>query len=307
MKVYALAIFGCVLAIAVCEGLVYAAPIPEVSWNAADPGGSPATGWAPAINTSTATDANLTWANSGAALNASPTTNVAGITAAYEFHDAADEMTFSNSLFENRISPNASASSATIEMWLRPLSFPISGNPQLIHEAGGTGNGISVWLDGSEITFNMDEGSNQTSVTADLSTISGFDASDFFQAVLVYDRNPATGVNDNLSLYIDGLLEDTATGAINDFAGADGSGLSGIVNVPAEGTPSPIDTFLGDIAIFNYYRAALTGDEVLEAFEAVNPQVVPEPSSYAVWLILTAVFAGCAVLRRRQHDHANHE
>ena len=193
----------------------------------------------------------------------------------------------------NDLPGDPSDADATWEFWLRPA---VGTDTDRIFETGGAGDGMSVVYNGNtnEVTFTFDDGSVQRSVTGGSTLI---DTTDFHQIVGVYDKN--SGGLDRLYLYVDGMLEDSdeTTNSLNDWDGGDTSTLGVTGTGLAEGTPGNTN-FEGDLAIFRFYEAPLSAADVQQNFDAL--QIVPEPASVAMWLLLGVIGAGvCWRMRRR--------
>lgn len=148
-----------------------------------------------------------------------------------------------------------SRSPSTIELWIRPDDFAGS---QMIWEAGGSGRGAAIWLQGDELRLDVLNGS--PSVRRASTTLT----SGWHHIVAVIDINSSTA-----GLYVDAQLRDSVNLQSTDrWAGGNPSGL-GRVNSSAVGGITP-DNFRGQIAVYRAYNTrALPQVDVQAAYNTV--------------------------------------
>jgi len=234
------------------------------------------------------------WNLSGVTHNASPTTALPGIGAAYTF-EGGDTANFGSSDFQDDFPGNLTNNPFSCEVWFQP-DDP-SGTEVLV-DLGGSGDGSSLTLNNNILQFVAKHADNSSGVSADLS---GIGTGEFIQAVGVIDLE-----GDLLSLYVNGRAVSTAfTGG--DWAGTDthALGSKGGTVGGTGGFFGDIDsygTFQGDVGIVRFFADALTRDEVLAAYDAVaTTAVIPEPSTFALAALglLSLGLIGCRRRRRR--------
>lgn len=163
---------------------------------------------------------------------------------------------------------------ASFEFWFKPATLPVPTR-QVLWETGGD-IGVSMSLDGSMLTFVVDDGStnavNGAAATATLAPNAAQDG--FVHAAGVIDL-----ANDQIRLYIDGGLADTqAIPGVADWCGTSGTGL-GKIDAAAAGSDGsvvfnelggndhlspPIQAFAGWMAIARFYDQALSSTAVAE-------------------------------------------
>ncbi|NQT53191.1 LamG domain-containing protein, partial [bacterium] len=127
--------------------------------------------------------------------------------------------------------------SATFEVLFRPSDLI---GQEVIFETGGTGDGTSLWLDGSLLHFDVKNQANNARTTLDLAGI----PLGFFHIIGVADLDA-----NEARLYNFGFLAATSAtvGTITDWAGADGFGLGGVNGAINFGSAGG---FTGDISLF---------------------------------------------------------
>jgi len=248
------------------------------NYDAAEPGADPANTW---VTTTGNTTHPFTWTAaptyvSDTAFAADP--QQPGIAATYEFDgtEVAECGAYNTWQYE----------SASFEVWLRPGD--ITGQ-EVVLDIGG-GSGVSISLNGDDIQFLA----HHASVSAILSAqdyLTDSRIEDFIQVVGVIDM--AVG---QTSLYVNGREMDNVSTVPSLWTGTDGSGLGGANNLI--GGENGFDftgygDFDGEIAIYRFYRSALSAGEVARNYYAV---AVPEPSS---GLLILAAFATMLVYRLR--------
>ena len=86
------------------------------------------------------------------------------------------------------------------------------------------------------------------------------------------------------------------------WTGSDGNGLAGPNNlIGGEGgfDFTGYGNFAGEIAIYRWYRSALTADQILQNYNAVAVAApVPEPSTWVLMIVGLAALAGLGLRRR---------
>jgi len=188
---------------------------------------------------------------------------------------------------------NPTDASASFEIWFRPADLAGIGT-EVLFETGGSGDGLSVTLDGSVLRFKAKNQSQSAEATFDLLGLTAHPFSrdpyeEFIQAVGVVDLE-----DDHVLLYVNGQYASaaSATGTpFKDWAGADNSGLAGV-----NGTLNTNGgAFDGEIAILRFYDWTLSSSDVRESYTAVSGIIIPEPATLSL-LALGAL----ALLRRRR-------
>lgn len=182
---------------------------------------------------------------------------------------------------------------ATVELWVKPRS--LGGGEQILWEAGGTGDGSGLYLDNGDVLFRAKNQGRNATATAALTS-----ASDFVQIVGVFD----TGVDNNIELYIDGVLSAVMAasgGNFNDWAGTDGADGDGLGTTEGNGRGGDLGDlggfgfFDGQIGIVRLYDFELTDQQVADNFDALSGGV-PEPATALLGLL---GMGGLAMRRRR--------
>jgi len=229
----------------------------------------------------------LTDVTRGATTSAHP-----GITHAYTFGGSTVSGGKTES-FED-VAANPTNQNASFEMWVRPGDLT---DLDLLFETGGSTDGTSIVLDGSEVKFTVLDGGTgglSSQSTFDLTDLTPAERAEFIQIIGVINLK-----EDYTRLYINGLLRDeqgtTGTGSnFADWAGSDNSGL-GILNGSTSFGGGTLTTFEGEMAVFRFYDYALDWVEIGDNYEGVSGVNVPEPGSLCL-LGLGAL----ALLRRRR-------
>lgn len=234
------------------------------------------------------TGGSLDWTVNNVA-HVAVTTGHPGITHAYEF-DGSDKGTMSS--FES-VPGNPTNASASFEIWFRPADLAGIGT-EVLFETGGSGDGLSVTLDGSVLRFKAKNQGGNAEATFDLLALTTHPFSrdpyeEFIQAVGVVDLDYG-----HVLLYVNGQYASaaSATGTpFGDWAGTDGSGLAGV-----NGTVNTNGgAFDGEIAILRFYDWKLSSSDVRESYTAVSGIIIPEPATVSL-LALGAL----GLLRRRK-------
>ncbi len=206
--------------------------------------------------------------------NPAPTTGLPGITGSYVFpssgtNDGADKATTEQ--YES-LPGNPTDADASFEFWFKPAS--LAGGDQVLWETGGSTDGTSLTIrGGSTLRFTAKDGGGSLVIETPLT---GLDR-EFIHAFATYDKN-TPNPTDTLRLYINGAEvagSPVTADNVNDWAGADDSGLGGRAGATGgngAGSP-PVDlqfgTFAGQIAVHRFYESALSAAEVGENFVTV--------------------------------------
>ncbi len=240
-----------------------AAPVlPTWSWDAANPGASPATAWAPE-------GAGSTWTVSGAS-HVTGTSGYPGIGAAYAFDGVSDRI----------VGPSFQSQGAltglrtSFELWFRPTD--LAGGLQVLFETGGRRDGLSITLNDASLLFRVqDEWVNTVSLLYDLTSVG---VGEFIQVVGVVDLGATA------QLFVNGSQVGNAPAAgILDWSGGGGAALGDVngrvggTNGPGEGDLFGYGHFAGEIAILRYYE-----DELLDVVEVADHYAAianPEPGT----------------------------
>lgn len=228
------------------------------------------------------------WSMSGVTHNPSPATTLPGIKAAYTF-GAGDSASFGSQDFQDDFPGNLTDNSFATEVWFKPNDF--SGQEVLV-DLGGSGDGMSLTLNGSTLQLVAKDDAATAGVTTDLL---GNGTNEFIQAVGVIDLE-----NDLLSLYVDGELVGSAAYTGDDWAGTDNHSLGakgGTVGGTGGyfGNLDGYGAFEGEVALVRFYGDALSAGEVEDAYFSV----VPEPATMTLAL-LSLGGVGLAARRRRR-------
>lgn len=220
--------------------------------------------------------AAIDWILTDVTLDSSPGSTRAGISAAYEWDNAADRALFNNNDSIHDLVPgDPDAGDATWEFWLKPANT--SSIMTIFETGGGAGfgciinNGVleaateldGATMDGSYVSYNL--------LTDPLGLVGGNPTTEFNQYVVTITDNGG------LQLYVNGVkVDETTSGVSGDWDGGDGSGLGrfgeanhgGFQNT-ATGTTYDAP-FLGQMAIVRLYSGVLNGVQVLQNFKAVD-------------------------------------
>ena len=214
-----------------------------------------------------------------------------GINAAYDVTGAAE---INVGGVQGGFSRNLTAESVSFEIWFKPDD--LSGQ-EVLFEAGGSTDGMSMLLDGDLLKFNAKDSGQEIGVSFDLDADDdGVDNTDFIQAVGVLDLD-----NDLIYLYVDGTLTNPGgsnpnTADLADWAGGDlklggADGTAGGHN-GFYGALGSYGDFNGEIALFDVYNDVISTQDVTDLYNAVT---VPEPATMAM-----IAAGGLVVLLRRR-------
>lgn len=202
-------------------------------------------------------------------------------------------------VFDTFVNGNqASRNDASFELWVKPES--LAGGEQIIYEAGGSGSGMYVSLEGDELSLFVNgqfAGNNQLVST----TLTDTDWKQIVAVIHTTYEATLPSADDYLDLYVDGVLVASTVATpsdLNDWAGGNQAGLGlDASSHAAEGPISGTDTsangefaFAGEIAIFEYAPTAWDATEVLARYNAITAPLasfasaVPEPGSLLLLL-----------------------
>lgn len=160
------------------------------------------------------------------------------------------------------------------EFWIRPSNLTDDHN---IFETGGATIGTSITISGADIQATIRENNTANTVSHSL----GLLPSEFIHIVATVDVGATAGntvADDTLTLFINGVQQDTITAPFGGTVGGNTGNFGGTDENIARptGFANPHVAFDGEIALANFYDTALTPTEVLANY---NNIAVPEPSS----------------------------
>ncbi|NQT85550.1 LamG domain-containing protein [bacterium] len=232
---------------------------------------------------------------SGVAYDASPGSAFTGIQGAYVFDGSASGV-FGTPNFESGFQGNPTNDSVTLEVLFRPDDLT---GQEVVWEFGGATDGSSLTLNGDILQFIAKDSGQNASASLDLDVDGDgiIDYGDFLHIVAAVDL-----AANSVYLYLNGASPTpggiAATGNINDWAGADGSGFGSRAGNETGGSGGAFGGlngyagFQGDIARFGLYQRVLSPLDVNELY--INSVLIPEPTTLAL------VGLGIGLLRRRR-------
>lgn len=202
----------------------------------------------------------------------------AGISAAYEWDNAADDATLAAGVsgsINDKVPGDPDAGNATWEFWVKPANT--TDIMTLFETGGATGFGCIINQGVLEAATGLD-GSSMTGsyVSYDLladpqGLVGGNPTTEFNQYAVTIT------INGGLQLYVNGVkVDETIGGVPGDWDGGDGAGLGGFGETNHGGflntaAGSAYDApFLGQMAIVRLYSGVLSGAEILQNFKSVN-------------------------------------
>lgn len=215
---------------------------------------------------------NFVWdfdgsSSSGNFSSTAVTVNQPGITQAYHFDGTRGADLSNNSGSADALQDlpgNPSNNDASFEIWFRADDI---ADHDVLFESGGTGNGVSIRINGTVLEFYVKEGNDSVLHTYDLAVIGLDPTAQFIQVTGVI------AVSGNVELYINGTLAVADTsGVIQDWDGGNDAGLGGVAGNSIN-FDSPT-AFEGDIASFRFYDKALSAEEVFDNYQAVAGMAV---------------------------------
>lgn len=215
---------------------------------------------------------NFVWdfdgtSSSGSFSPSAVTASQPGITQAYHFDGTRGADLSNNSGSADALQDlpgNPTNNDASFEIWFRADDIT---DHDVLFESGGTGNGVSIRINGTVLEFYVKEGNDHVLHTYDLAVIGLDPRAQFVQVTGVI------AISGNVELYINGTLAVADTsGAIQDWDGGNDAGLGGIADNSIN-FDSPT-VFEGDIASFRFYEKALSAGEVLDNYQAVAGMAV---------------------------------
>jgi len=189
--------------------------------------------------------------------------NLAGVTAWYAAPSAIME-SFNDGEFIQAPFSQGTNQPVSFELVFRPGDFDEN---HLLFETGGNGDGLGIVLNGDTLLFRAQDANTDAQRIIMSHTFSAGQETDFHHVVGTIQTG-AAGVNEGV-LYINGTQVETvaATGALNDWAGGDNSGL-GRLNGSTSTGQNNFSAFQGDIAILRYYSGTiLIGPEVQALYD----------------------------------------
>jgi len=196
---------------------------------------------------------------------ASPATPVSGAT---EFPGAPVWFNSPSAVMASLDGAGGSNQNVSWELVFRPGD--LTGN-HILFETGGNGDGTAIVLQGADLEFRVQDAADDAQRIIAIHTFSAGDEAKFHHLVATVTLG-APGAN-GVQLFVNAGEPSVvlgATGDLNDWAGGDAAGL-GRVNGGIPTGQTGFDPFTGDIALLNYYQAAvLTQAQVQTKFDDLS-------------------------------------
>lgn len=150
----------------------------------------------------------------------------------------------------------------TWELVFRPVDLEEN---HVLFETGGNGNGTALVMQGADLEFRVQAANNDEQRIIATHTFVAGDEAKFHHVVAAF--TPGEGGINNVDLYVNaGPPVDSlgTTGALNDWAGTDGSGIGRLIGSIPTGQ-NDFGTFTGDIALLRYYQDTLMTQAQVQA------------------------------------------
>lgn len=192
--------------------------------------------------------------------------NFAGVTAWYNSPSATME-SFNDAPLSAAPFSQSTNQPVSFELIFRPGD--LLGN-HLLFETGGNGDGTGIVLNGDTLEYRAQDANTVEQRIILSHTFAPGDEADF-QHVVGTIQNGAAGTNEGV-LYVNGVEVDrfAATGAVNDWAGGDDSGLGRLVGSTSAGLTG-FAAFTGDVSMLRYYaQTVLSPSEVRVLYDGLN-------------------------------------
>ena len=150
---------------------------------------------------------------------------------------------------------NAAISARTFMAWIKPTN--LSGI-QTIFDEGGSGNGIALQLNGTNLEASLSYNKNGNT-DPNQEVDAGFpNDGEWHHVALIFN-----GSNSTLSLYIDGALADSSTSSYTEIGShTSPGGLGGVIGGDAFGNSGSIGFYTGKMDAVAVYNSALSLAEV---------------------------------------------
>ena len=169
--------------------------------------------------------------------------------------DGSTEVQYSNGAFLT----DATAA-RSVSVWIKPTALI---GTQEIFEEGGSGNGLALRLNGSNIEARI---TNNTDPDENVSAVYPSDGN-WHHVVLIFD-----GANTTLAIYIDGVLANSNTSAFNTLnSHTSPGGIGGVITGDAYGSGTNDSYFTGKMDAFSVYNSVLSLIQIQDAACLVIP------------------------------------